>query len=126
MVRWLLGVLVLVQPFVPSAQAQTAAPSPAAAGASPSVGQNYSPSPAQTSVSLSPRAVPTRAPGDTCGASELAGLIGQPRTAIPVPADLSRRRVICTTCPRTMDYVPSRLTIFYDRATSRVTTLQCG
>jgi hypothetical protein len=52
--------------------------------------------------------------------------VGRPRTEIPVPVDPRRRRVVCTTCPRTMDYNPSRLTIEYDSATNRVTKVECG
>lgn len=65
-------------------------------------------------------------PPDQCGAWELQGLVGKHRTAIPVPVQPSRRRVICTTCPRTMDYNPQRQTIEYDPATSLVTSVTCG
>lgn len=66
------------------------------------------------------------APGDQCGAAELASLIGQPRTAIPIPVDPSRRRVVCTTCPRTEELRPDRQTIEYDAATGRVTKVGCN
>lgn len=69
---------------------------------------------------------PAQPGSDTCGATALASLIGQSRSEIPIPIDLSRRRVLCTTCPRTMDYRADRLTIFYEMRTGRVTTLQCG
>ena len=65
-------------------------------------------------------------PPDQCGAWELQGLVGKHRTAIPVPVQPSRRRVICTTCPRTMDFSPQRQTIEYDAATSLVTSVTCG
>lgn len=72
-----------------------------------------------------PTAVSSR-PADQCGAVELQHLVGRPRTEIPAPVDPRRRRVVCTTCPRTMDYDPSRLTIEYDPATDRVTKAECG
>lgn len=63
---------------------------------------------------------------DTCGADALASVIGRPRTSIPIPVDLTRRRVVCTTCPTTQDYRPDRLTILYDLQTGTVTGLRCG
>jgi hypothetical protein len=63
---------------------------------------------------------------DTCGASALAGLVGKPRTQIPVPVDLSRRRVVCTACPVAPDVRMDRLNIFYDARTGLVTKVSCG
>ena len=40
--------------------------------------------------------------------------------------DPSRRQVVCTTCPRSDDYRPDRLTIEYDAVTGKVVKLQCG
>ncbi|OYX30918.1 MAG: hypothetical protein B7Y99_11170 [Caulobacterales bacterium 32-69-10] len=65
-------------------------------------------------------------PPDQCGAYELTGLVGKPRSEIPVPLIPSRRRVVCTTCPRTQDFNPGRMTIEYDAATGRVTSVTCG
>lgn len=67
-----------------------------------------------------------KAASDTCGARALQSLIGRPRTEIPVPVDLSRRRVTCTTCPVTMDFNPERLNILYDQATGIVRQVKCG
>ena len=36
--------------------------------------------------------------GDTCGASKLQYLVGKPKEEAPVPADLSKRRVYCSSC----------------------------
>lgn len=69
---------------------------------------------------------PPQAPPDTCGARELAYLVGRPRTEIPVPVQPSRRRVVCESCPRTMDFNPERQTIEYDAATGLVTSVVCG
>ncbi len=63
---------------------------------------------------------------DQCGASELAYLIGKPRSEIPVPVDPSRRRVYCTTCMVTQDYDPTRLNIVIDSQTGLVKDVKCG
>ena len=64
--------------------------------------------PAETSpppsVSLGPTIpLPPPPPPDSCGASQLQGLVGKPKSQIPVPTDPSRRRVACTSCPVTLD-----------------------
>jgi hypothetical protein len=82
-----------------------------------------SPPPAAASPAGPPAPLPT---GDTCGAGALTYLIGKPKTEIPIPTDLSRRRVVCTTCMRTQDYRPDRLTILFDQQTGLVTELKCG
>jgi hypothetical protein len=86
------------------------------------------PSPPPISITPPPISVPppVSPPPDMCGAWELQGLVGKPRREIPVPVEVSRRRVVCTTCPRTMDYSPARLTIEYDAATDKVTSVACG
>ena len=63
---------------------------------------------------------------DTCGASALAGLVGRPRTEIPVAVDLTRRRVSCTACPVAPDVRMDRLNILFDAQTGRVTKITCG
>lgn len=69
---------------------------------------------------------PSRGPPDRCGAAALQGLIGKPRTEIPVPVNPRLRRVACTTCPVTMDFNPDRLNIFFDAETGAVTEVRCG
>ncbi|SRR5690606_32962774 len=63
---------------------------------------------------------------DACGAQDLQWLVGQPRTAIPVPVNVVSRRVACTTCPVTEDYSPYRLNIFYDQTTGIIEQVRCG
>ncbi len=63
---------------------------------------------------------------DQCGASALQYLVGQPRTEIPVPVDITHRRVTCSTCPLTEDYSENRLNILYNRETGRVERVFCG
>jgi len=53
-------------------------------------------------------------------------LIGKPRTDIPVPVNPGRRRVVCSTCPMTQDYSPTRQTIIFDADTGIVKEVKCG
>jgi hypothetical protein len=69
--------------------------------------------------------VPSPRP-DRCGATEHQWLVGEPRTSIPVPVDVSHRRVTCTTCPMTEDYSENRLNILYDRENGLVERVFCG
>ncbi len=71
------------------------------------------------------RLAPDR-PHDACGAHDLQGLIGKPRSEIPIPVDPSRRRVACTTCPVTQDFREDRLNIFFDADTGVVKSVTCG
>ena len=75
---------------------------------------------------LLPPAGPRPLLRDTCGAAALAGLVGRPRTQIPVAVDLSRRRVTCTACPVAPDIRLDRLNILYDAQTGLVTKITCG
>jgi hypothetical protein len=73
------------------------------------------------------RVAPAAAPAqDACGAAELQGLVGHPRTEIPVPLHPDRQRVACTTCPVTQDYRPERLNFFFDAGTGRIREIKCG
>jgi hypothetical protein len=84
--------------------------------------------PPPISVAPEPISVPPApfVPPDQCGAWELQDLVGKHRTQIPVPVEVTRRRVVCTTCPKTMDYSPTRLTIEYDAVSERVTSVACN
>ena len=75
---------------------------------------------------LLPAASPRPISHDTCGATALAGLIGKPRTQIPVATDLSRRRVSCTACPVSPDIRLDRVNILYDAQTGLVAKITCG
>lgn len=97
--------------------APPAAPPPAPAPPAP---------PPPISLPPAPISVAPPPPPDQCGAYELAGLVGKPRTQIPIPVNPARRRVVCTTCPRTEEFQPYRLTIEYDAATGLVTKVGCG
>lgn len=71
-------------------------------------------------------AVEVEDPDDLCRASSLQWLVGRDRSEIPVPVDISNRRVACTTCPRTEAHSPYLLNILYDARTNRVTEVSCG
>jgi mRNA-degrading endonuclease toxin of MazEF toxin-antitoxin module len=76
-----------------------------------------------------PKPAPAPAPAlsaDACGAKALQSLVGKPRSAIPVPVDVRKRRVACTTCPVTMDYNPERLNIFFDAQSGIIKEVKCG
>jgi hypothetical protein len=61
-----------------------------------------------------------------CDAPGLMYLVGRKHTEIPVPADLSRRRVSCTTCTPPSDYQPYRTDIVFDTRTGLITDVGCG
>jgi len=75
------------------------------------------PPPANVSAALSARA--------TCGADKLQYLVGKSRLQIPVPVDMSKRRVACTTCVMSHLDDPSRVTILFDETSGLVTTVKC-
>ena len=79
-----------------------------------------------TAARLAAPVLPAIPAVDTCGISELAWLIGKPKTEIPVPVDPGRRRVYCATCMVTEDLVPDRQNIVFDPDTGVVVRLSCG
>ncbi|WP_297804834.1 hypothetical protein [uncultured Brevundimonas sp.] len=80
------------------------------------------------STQSQPQSQPARtySAGDRCGAAELQWLVGRNRSEIPVPVDVSNRRVTCTACAITEDHREDRLTILYDRQTNVVASVRCG
>lgn len=63
---------------------------------------------------------------DLCKAADFQYLVGKHRNEIPVPVEVVNRRVVCTTCPVTMDFSPHRLNIFYNARTELVEQVRCG
>ena len=63
---------------------------------------------------------------DSCGASALQRLIGQPRSAIPPPVKPELQRVACTTCPLTLDFNANRVNILFDARTGVIKEVRCG
>jgi hypothetical protein len=80
---------------------------------------------AQSSPATPPPAARPQPP-QLCDARTLTYLIGKTKSAIPVAADLSHRRVACTTCPMTESYDPTRTDILFDAQTGVITSLTCG
>lgn len=91
-------------------------------------------SPPATSPTTPQQAPPRRSPirppqvsvNDQCGAAAQQGLIGRPRTEVPIPIDPGKQRVACTTCPVTLDYRPDRLNFFFDAETGKIKEVRCG
>jgi len=72
-------------------------------------------------------AVPPKPIGpQLCDAPSLAYLVGHSRADIPVPADLSKRRVSCTTCPGADDQQPDRTDILFNAQTGVIVSVSCG
>ena len=68
---------------------------------------------------------PPREP-DQCGLAEAQRFIGRPRSEIPIPLRPERQRVLCTTCPMTLDFRADRLTFLFDAQTGIVKEAKCG
>ena len=83
----------------------------------------HPPGPSQPLDQLAPAAPAANA---TCEAASLAWLVGKPRSAIPVPVDPSWRRVYCSSCLVTQDYIPGRTDIVFDTETGIITAVKCG
>ncbi len=110
----LVGVVAVIAVVTGVARPQT--PAPPLTAQAPQSGQQP--------VPLAPP--PPTATQSRCEAAKLAYLVGKPRTDIPVPVDLSDRRVSCTTCPVTQDYRPDRTDILFDAQTGLITEVKCG
>lgn len=73
-----------------------------------------------------PPAAPTAATApNTCGADKLQYLVGKTRQQIPVAVDMSKWRVVCTTCIMSHLDDPQRTTILFDETTGLVTAVKC-
>jgi hypothetical protein len=73
-----------------------------------------------------PAPPPPPPPSDLCRAREHQDLVGRPRTEIPVPVNPSEQRVVCTTCPMTLDHNPRRLNFLFDATTGVIREIKCG
>ncbi|MFN7264834.1 MAG: peptidase inhibitor I78 [Phenylobacterium sp.] len=82
------------------------------------------PAPAPTPAPVAPKL--RVEPPDTCGLKAVRGLVGQLRSAIPVPVNPQLRRVTCTRCAQTQDDNPRRLNIYYDADTGVIERVACG
>ena len=79
-------------------------------------------------VKVAPPPIPRASPQqiDTCGLKAVRNLVGQPKSAIPVPVTPGLRRVTCSTCVQAQDYTPRRLNIYFAVDTGIIQRLACG
>ena len=63
---------------------------------------------------------------DTCRAATYADLLGEDYRSVPAAPEGRVFRVVCTTCPMTMEFNPNRVNFMYEQATGRVVQLTCG
>lgn len=62
---------------------------------------------------------------DTCGRSRFANLIGRPASSIDRSRLPANARIVCYSCPVTMEMSPDRLNILLDQR-GDVSELRCG
>ena len=110
---WVVAALAMIGACAEPAKEAPPPPAPAAA-----------PPPAPPPVAAAP--TPPPKPRDSCGAISLQYLVGKPRTDIPVPVNPAMRRVVCSTCVTTQDFISARQTITFDSQTGLVTSVRCG
>jgi hypothetical protein len=84
--------------------------------------------PEGASSSPPPGVTPAPPPSDVrqCDAASLKYLIGRPRSEIPAPIEPGNRRVYCSSCVITQDYVPGRTDIVFDTQTGIIIQVKCG
>jgi hypothetical protein len=63
---------------------------------------------------------------DSCHARDHAALVGQDFKQAPIAPAGKVIRVVCSTCPMTMDFNAERLNVIYDADTGVVGKLTCG
>jgi hypothetical protein len=107
-----------------SAAALAGCQSPSAPDATPAADASTPTTPETPAAPASPT-VPTGA-DDTCGAASYAWLIGENRSKIPATPPGKTVRVLCTTCPMTMDFNAGRVNIVYDEKSGIVGRIGCG
>ncbi|GAW40004.1 Peptidase inhibitor I78 family protein [Brevundimonas sp. SH203] len=61
-----------------------------------------------------------------CKVSDYQSYVGRNRSTIPTAPAGQTFRVLCTTCPATMDYRENRVNFVYDQATDIVREVKCG
>ena len=63
---------------------------------------------------------------DTCRAATYADKLGDDYRTVPTAPAGEVFRVVCTTCPMTMDFNAQRLNFFYEQSTGKIVRLSCG
>lgn len=116
-----------IEPAVPRTPAQRSAPArPSARRQTPAPAPAPTPAPPEPAAPRSPIPQPQPSGADRCGAAELQGLVGRPRSEIPIPIYPNLQRVACTTCPVSEDVNPARLNFFFDANTGLIREVRCG
>lgn len=84
-----------------------------------------SPPPPEAPATAASAGIPTGA-DDTCGAAAHAALVGKDYQSVPAAPAGKIIRVVCSTCPMTMDYNAERINVIYDEKTGVIGKLNCG
>ena len=61
-----------------------------------------------------------------CKVEDYQSYVGRNRSTIPTAPAGQTFRVLCTTCPATMDYRENRVNFVFDEATNTVKDVKCG
>jgi hypothetical protein len=61
-----------------------------------------------------------------CKADQYQRFVGRNRSELPPQPAGETWRVLCSTCPMTMDFNPHRLNIIFDQATGIIREVKCG
>lgn len=61
-----------------------------------------------------------------CKVEDYQSYVGRNRSTIPTAPAGQTFRVLCTTCPATMDYRENRVNFVFDEATNIVKEVKCG
>jgi len=61
-----------------------------------------------------------------CRVEDYQSYVGRNRAEIPTAPEGQTFRVLCTTCPATMDYRENRVNFVFDQATGVVQQVKCG
>lgn len=73
-----------------------------------------------------PHTVESASEPDTCGMKNYNWIVGEDYKRMPVAPAGKVIRIVCSTCPMTMDYNESRLNVIYEESTGVVSRLNCG
>jgi hypothetical protein len=61
-----------------------------------------------------------------CKVEDYQSYVGRNRSTVPAPPHGQTFRVLCTTCPATMDYRENRVNFVFDQATGVIQQVKCG
>lgn len=61
-----------------------------------------------------------------CKADIYSAYVGRNRSELPAKPANETWRVLCTTCPMTMDYNPERLNIVFEETSGVIREVKCG